>query len=116
RVVFLTRAGARGYQPSLEERLSRSSALLLPVIDKDFPAFYAFQFQDAVFSPRVVFQFLSNFVFVFSIEDQQRAAFIDQRAAHQNKTVVNELIDELRMLVPKRLLACALGEITIGTG
>ena len=64
-------------------------------------------------APGIVFQFVPYFIFIFGIEDQQRAAFIDQRAGHQNKTVVNELIDELRVLIPKRLLACALGEIAI---
>src|SRR5213079_1611143 len=66
--------------------------------------------------PRVVLQFLSDFIFVFSIEDQQRAAFINQRAAHQNETIVNELIDELRVYIPKGLLARVFGEITIRTG
>ena len=89
---------------------------LLPLIDKDFPALYGFQFQDAVLGPRVVLQFLSDFIFIVSIEDQQRATFIDQGAAHQNETVGDELIDELRVLVPKRLLAGAFREISIRTG
>ena len=57
--------------------------------------------------PRVVLQFLSDFIFVFSIEDQQRAAFINQRAAHQNETIVNELIDELRVSLEKSRLGPA---------
>ena len=89
---------------------------LLPLIDKDFPALYAIQFQDAVLGPWVILQFFSDFILIVSIEDQQRAAFIDQRAAHQNETVVNELIDELRVLVPKGLLASAFREISIRTG
>ena len=84
-----------------------TNQILLPLVNKDFPALYAFQFQDAVLGPRVILQFLSHFGFIFSIEDQQRAAFIDQRAAHQNKTVVNELIDERRVLIPKELLPCS---------
>jgi hypothetical protein len=89
---------------------------LLSLIDKDFPALYAFKFQDAVLGPRVIPQFLSDLIFVFSIEDQQRATFIDQRTAHQNETVFDELIDELRVLVPKGLLAGAFREISIRTG
>ena len=92
------------------------SADLLPLINKDFPALYAFQFQNAVLSPRIVLQFLSHFVFILGVEDQQRAAFIDQRATHQNETVIDKLIDELGVLVPKGLLTSALGEITVGAG
>src|SRR4030095_2771534 len=89
--------------------------ILLPLINKDFPALYAFEFQNAVLSPGIVLQFFPDLIFIFSIEDQQSAAFIDQRTAHQNETVVNQLIDELRVLVPKRLLTRTLGEIAIRT-
>src|SRR4029453_9720063 len=89
--------------------------ILLPLINKDFPALYAFEFQNAVLSPGIVLQFFPDLIFIFSIKDKQRAAFIDQRTAHQNRTIVNELIDERGVLVPKRLLACALGEIAIRT-
>jgi hypothetical protein len=52
-------------------------------------------------APGIVFQFVPYFIFIFGIEDPQRAALIDQRAAHQNKTVINEFIDELRVLIQK---------------
>ena len=58
--------------------------------------------------PRVVFHFLSYFIFVSGIKNQERAAFVDQRAAHQNETVSNELIDKRRVFIPKGLLTRAL--------
>jgi hypothetical protein len=77
---------------------------LLPHIDKDLPALYAFQFENAVLHPRIVSQFFSHFIFIFSVDDQHRTAFINQRAAHQYKIISYELIDECRVLVPKGLL------------
>src|SRR5205823_3218476 len=44
---------------------------LLPIINKDFPTLYALKFQDAVLGPGIVFQFLSHFVFISSIQNQQ---------------------------------------------
>jgi hypothetical protein len=103
---------------SPNSRLSRSEGrrVLLPRINKDFPALYAFQFQDAVLGPRIVLQFLSDFIFIFGVEDQQRAALINQRPAHQNESVIDELIDEPCVLVPKGLFTGFLGEISIRTG
>jgi hypothetical protein len=51
------------------QELAIANKQLLPLIDKDFPAFNAFQLQNTVLGPGVVFQFLSHFVFVLSIED-----------------------------------------------
>jgi hypothetical protein len=41
------------------------------------------------------------------MDDQHRTVFIDERSAHQNKTVANESIDKCGMLVPKWLLSRA---------
>jgi hypothetical protein len=81
---------------------------LLADIDEDLPALDTLQFEDAMLHPRIVFQFLSHFILVIGINDQHRAVFIDQRSAHQNKTLGNELIDKCGVLVPKWLLSRAL--------
>jgi hypothetical protein len=46
-----------------------SQETLLPLINKDLPTLYAVQFQNSVLGPGVVLQFLSHFIFIFSIED-----------------------------------------------
>src|SRR5437867_10842823 len=77
-------------------------------IDEDLPALDTLQFENAMLHPRIVFQFLSHFILVIGIDDQHRAVFIDQRSAHQNKTLGNELIDKCGVLVPKWLFSRAL--------
>jgi hypothetical protein len=39
-------------------------------IDEDLPALDALQFENAVFHPRIVFEFFSNFAFVICSDDQ----------------------------------------------
>ncbi len=103
-------------QTGRQQMLSQRGGDLLPHINKDLPALYALQFENAVLHPRIIFQFFSHFIFIFRVYDQQRTAFIDQRPTHQNKTVINELIDKRRVFAPKRLLSSVLGKIPIGTG
>src|SRR5438094_5630576 len=62
---------------------------LLADIDEDLPALDTLQFENAVLHPRIVFHFLSHSILVIGIDDQHRAVFIDQRSAHQNKTLGN---------------------------
>src|SRR5437899_5629837 len=95
------------------ETRSPRRPLTSPLVDKDLPALYTLQFESAVLHPRIIFQFFSHFIFIFSIEDQQRATFINQRATHQNKTVGDELIDKRRVFVPKGLLTRAFRKITV---
>ena len=49
--------------------LAARAEILLPRVNEDLPTFYALQFQNAVLEPRVVLQFLSHFIFIFSVED-----------------------------------------------
>jgi len=86
----------------------RGALPLLADIDEDFPALDTLQFENAVLHPRIVFQFFSHFILVIGIDDQHRAVFIDQRSAHQNKTLGNELIDKRGVFVPKWLFSRAL--------
>ena len=48
---------------------TRGADSLLSLIDKDFPALYAFQFQDAFLEPGIVLQFLSHFIFIVGVND-----------------------------------------------
>src|SRR5262249_25317831 len=89
---------------------------LLANIDEDFPALDALQFENALFHPGIIFQFLLHVIFIVSIHDQHPASLIDQGSAHQNKTVGDELIDECCVLVPKRLLSRAFRPITLRAG
>src|SRR6266436_6700204 len=58
------------------------------------------------------FSFFSHFVFIFGVDDQERAmrqsGFIDQRAAHENETFIKEFIDKGCMFVPQWLLTRSL--------
>ena len=66
--------------------------------------------------PWVILQFRPDFGFIPSIEDQHRAAFIDEGTRPSKCRVIDELIDKLRVLVPKRLFACAFRGIAIWAG
>jgi hypothetical protein len=48
---------------------SALQAILLPYINKDLPTLYALEFQNTALGPGIVLQFLSHFIFIFSIED-----------------------------------------------
>src|SRR5204863_724963 len=88
-------------------------AYLFADINEDLPALDTLQFENAMLHPWIVFQFLSHFILVIGIDDQHRAVLIDQRSAHQNKTLGNELIDTCGVLVPKWLFSRALCWITV---
>ena len=87
-------------------------------VDENFPTCHTFQFQNGALEPRVVFQFFSHFIFIFRVDDQERATrearFIEQGAAHHDEAFPNEFIDEGRVFVPEGLLPRALRWIAIG--
>src|SRR6266404_5856070 len=90
----------------------RGERYLLPRINKDLPALHVLQFQNAVREPGIVLQFFSHFVLIFRVNDQERAmrqsGCIDQRAAHENETFINEFIDKGCVFVPQWLLTRSL--------
>src|SRR5262249_13988905 len=88
------------------------SISLLTGVDEDLPAVDALQFQNATREPGIVLQLFANFIFVVGIHDEKGAtrqpSFIDQRSAHENEALVNEIVDESRVFIPERLLTRAL--------
>ncbi|HEV8533613.1 MAG TPA: hypothetical protein VGT00_19480 [Methylomirabilota bacterium] len=81
---------------------------LLPRVNEDLPPPYALQFENAVRVPGVILNFRFHFVFIHCVDDQERAAFVNQRSSHQDKAFLGKLIDELRVFIPERLLTRAL--------
>jgi hypothetical protein len=100
---------------TLAALLQALQEILFSRVNEDLPTLYGLELQDAFLKPGVVLQFLSHFVFIVSIYDQHGTAFIDQRAAHQNETFSDELIDKRRVLIPEGLFPRAFGWIAVRT-
>ena len=58
------------YHKRLNDAAGKSAVRdLLPLIDKDFPALHALQFQDAFLEPWVVLELFFHFIFIFGVDD-----------------------------------------------
>jgi len=92
------------------------TTIALPsLINEDVPTAYTLKLEDAVNVPRVGLQSLHHFVRILGTYNEHGPAFIFERATHDDEAF-SDSIDKPIVLIPKRLLTCAFGQITPRSG